>query len=123
MTTLAPEPIIPKPQPTGARNGKQSIDRMLPWPPEVTWAFGHSPVVERSDRVVAAELMTPGEGFVALRMCKADGQEYGIKFHLPTAATEGVLQAIEPGMTLAALGKLEPDNPPVAEADIAQPPA
>ena len=82
---------------------------MLPWPPEVTWAFGHSPVVERGDTVVAAELLTPDAGIIALRMCKkADGQEYGIELRLPPDAAERALQSLRPGMTLAEVGELEP---------------
>jgi hypothetical protein len=114
MTTLAPEPIAFQQQPKLARSLRQSIDRSLPWPPEVTWAFGHSPVVERGDTVLAAELMTPADGVIALRMCKADGQEYGIEFSLPSAAAQSVLDAIQPGMTLAAVGAVEPTASPSA---------
>jgi hypothetical protein len=96
---------------------------MLPWPPEVTWAFGHSPVVERGDTVVAAELLAPTAGIIALRMCKkADGQEYGIELSLPADAAEGVLQSIRPGMTLAEVGELEPATMPAMQ-EAAMPPA
>ena len=118
MNTFAPEPTTSKQKLELA----PSINRILPWPPQVTWAFGHSPVAERGDTVVAAELLTPGDGVIALRMRKADGQEYGIELSLPAAA-EGVLQAIRPGMTLAAVGKLEPGTPPAAEEDATQAPA
>jgi hypothetical protein len=101
MTTPTPELIVLKQEAELAR----TIDAILPWPPEVTWAFGHSPVVERRDTVVTAEVLTPADGAIALRMCKVDGQEYGIELTLPTTA-EGILEAIQPGMTLAALGKL-----------------
>jgi hypothetical protein len=118
MNTLAPEPTTLKQK----LELTPSINRMLPWPPEVTWAFGHAPVVERGDTVVAAELLTPGDGVIALRMRKADGQEYGIGLSLPAAA-EGVLQAIKPGMTLAAVGKLQLAAAPPAEADVTLAPA
>src|SRR5690242_18745249 len=108
MNTLAPEPIAAKQEPEPAR----SIDRILSWPPEVTWAFGHAPAVERGDRVMAVELMIPADAVVALRMCKADGQEYGIELSLPAAVAESVLETIKPGMTLAAVGKLEPASSP-----------
>src|ERR1043165_3437915 len=111
MTTLAPEPIALQQQPDLTRSLTQSIDRILPWPPEVTWAFGHSPVVARGDTVVTAELMAPADGVIALRMCKADGQEYGIELNLPSAVAESVLEAIQPGMTLAAVGTLAPASP------------
>jgi hypothetical protein len=97
---------------------------MLPWPPEVTWAFGHSPVVERGDMVVAAELLTPAAGVIALRMCKkADGQEYGIVLSLPAVAAEGVLQSIRPGMTLAEVGELATATTPPAQEAAMPPPA
>jgi hypothetical protein len=119
MNTLAPAPIAFEPEPGLTR----SIDRILPWPPEVTWAFGHSQVVERGDTVVAAELMTPADGVITLRMCKADGQEYGIELSLPTATAESVLEAIQPGMTLAAVGELEPTTALNVVEAVTQPPA
>jgi hypothetical protein len=56
-------------------------------------------------------------------MCKADGQEYGIALSLPNGAAESMLAAIQPGMTLAAVGALEPAASPRAIEAVSQPPA
>jgi hypothetical protein len=115
MTIMAPEEILSDRQAATATPGRRVINRLTAWPPNVTWALGHSPAVEPNDILVAAEWTTPAEGLIGLRLCKADGQEYGVELNLPAPVLEGALQRMQPGMTLAEIGELEIGEAPTDE--------
>lgn len=84
----------------------QTVSELAPWPPRMTWSFGHAMAVDLADTVVEVEWVLPADGLVGLRLAKADAQEYGVELYLPAAAVNAALEAIRPGVKLSAVGRV-----------------
>jgi hypothetical protein len=95
---------------------RQTIHRLFPWPPSVTWSFGHSVVTAATDILVDVEWIKPADGIVGVRLCNRHGQEYGVELCLVPPLIEATLQRLKPGMTLLEIGELD-----VAEASVSAP--